>query len=143
MIELIHAARRVTDLDRAKEFYIEGLGLERRWGFVEDGVEHEYVGDAGVADIHLFYDPENQEPVDAGGGDTIHTDTSICLLVEEDVETLFGDLVDTTECRVVLEPKEVDYNSHRNIICFVEDPDGHLVELIERLEGPPPDGTDE
>jgi len=56
MIEVIHAARRVTDLDAALAFYVDGLGLERRRGFVED-------------------------------------------------------------------------------------PDGHLIELIERLEGPPPDGT--
>lgn len=142
MIELIHAARRVVDLDAACEFYLDGLGLSQRWGFEEDGVEHVYVGDDGVADIHLFCDPENEDPVAAGGNDTIHGDTSVCLLVDEDVTGLFEDLVDRTGCRVVLEPTTVSFESHRNVICFVEDPDGHLLELIERLEGPPPDGTE-
>ena len=143
MIQLVHAARPVSDLDRAREFYVDGLGMEHRWGFEEDGVEHIYVGDEGVADIHLFYDPENDEPIDAGGNDGINDDTSVCLLVDEDLEGLFEDLGEETNCRVVLAPKEVEFESHRNVICFVEDPDGHLVELIERLEGPPPSATGE
>ena len=88
-----------------------------------------------------MYDPENEEPVAAGGGDTIYADTSICLPFEEDVESLLENLVDETGCRVVLERETVAFKSHWNVMCFVEDPDGHPVEFIERLEGPPPDET--
>lgn len=138
-MELIHTAFRVTDLDRSLAFYVDGLGFEEKWGFEEDGVEHRYVGPETGSDVHVFEDPSNDDPVDAGGGDSIHADHSICLLVEEDLHGVFDDLVERTGCRVVLEPKTVDLGTHRNVISFVEDPDGHAVELIERLAGPPPE----
>lgn len=140
MIEVIHVARRVTDLERSKTFYVDALGLTERWGFERNGVEHVYLGDEGVTDIHLYEDSTNQDPVAAGGHGTIDGDASVCLLVDEDVEGLFESLVEATCCRVVLDPTEVVFESHRNVICFVEDPDGHVIELIERLEGPPPEG---
>lgn len=140
-MEVIHVARRVTDLERSKAFYLDGLGLTERWGFERDGTTHVYVGDEGVADIHLYEDRDNPEPVAAGGSDTIDADASVCLLVDEDVEGLFESLVESSGCRVVLEPSEITFESHRNVICFIEDPDGHLIELIERLEGPPPAGS--
>lgn len=138
-MELVHTAFRVTDLDRSKAFYLDGLGFEEKWGFEEDGVKHIYVGPETGSDIHLFEDPSNTKPVAAGGSEGIHTDHSVCLLVEEDVHDVFETLVEETGCRVILEPKTVDMETHRNVITFVEDPDGHAIELIERLEGPPPE----
>lgn len=138
-MELIHTAFRVTDLDRSRAFYLEGLGFQEKWGFEEDGVTHIYVGPETGSDIHLFEDPSNDRPVAAGGSETIHVDHSVCLLVEDDLLAVFDSLVEATDCRVILEPKTVDLGTHRNVICFVEDPDGHAIELIERLEGPPPE----
>jgi len=137
-MELIHTAFRVTDLDRSKEFYLEGLGFEKKWGFEEDGVEHVYLGPETGSDIHIFEDPSNDAPVAGGGSDTIHTDQSVCFLVEENLRERFDELVERTSCHVILEPETVDLGTHRNVITFVEDPDGHAIELIERLEGPPP-----
>ncbi|WP_232700770.1 VOC family protein [Halobacterium wangiae] len=138
-MELIHTAFRVTDLERSKEFYLDGLGFEEKWGFEEDGVEHVYLGPETGSDIHIFEDPSNDEPVTGGGSDTIHTDHSVCLLVEEDLHGVFEELVERTDCHVILPPKTTPFETHRNVITFVEDPDGHAIELIERLEGPPPE----
>ena len=138
-MEVIHTAFRVIDLNRSLAFYVDGLGFEEKWGFEEDGVEHIYVGPEIGSDIHIFKDPSNDEPVAAGGSDSIHTDHSVCLLVENDLQSLFESVVTKTDCRVILEPKTVDLGTHRNVITFIEDPDGHAIELIERLEGPPPE----
>ncbi|WP_121743640.1 VOC family protein [Natronorubrum halophilum] len=138
-MEVIHTAFRVTDLDRSKEFYIDGLGFDEKWGFVEDGVEHVYVGPKTGSDIHIFEDPSNDAPVEASSGNNIHADHSVCLLVDEDLQERFETLVARTNCHVILEPKTIDLGTHRNTITFVADPDGHAIELIERLEGPPPE----
>lgn len=140
-MELIHSAVRVSDLERSRKFYVDGLGFEEKWGFEEDGVEHAYVGPETGADVHIFEDSTNDTPINAGSNtdSKIHVDHSICLLVEDGLQELFDDLVDRTGCEVILEPKTVDLGTHRNIITFVKDPDGHAIELIERLEGPPPE----
>ena len=138
-MEVIHTAFRVTDLDRALEFYVDGLGFEEKWGFEEDGVVHRYVGPEEGSDIHVFEDPSNPDPVAADGSDSIHTDHSVCLLVEEDLYEVFDRLIEDTECQVMLEPTVTPFETHKNVITFVEDPDGHAIELIERLEGPPPE----
>ena len=122
-MDVIHTAIRVADRERTEEFYVEGLGLEHNWEFTKDGVDNVYLG-GEHGEIQCKYDAENTE-IDHGDG-LDH----IALSVDSTDET-FERVVERTDCPVVEEPTTMAEIGRR--VAFIEDPDGYVVELVERL----------
>lgn len=123
-MRVIHAALAVESLERSLEFYVDGLGLTDRWGFERHGVRHRYLGGDGGAEIQLVFNPE----VDVSAGNEVD---HVALEVADVGET-FETLTERTTCPVVTPPNELDTDGVESRYAFVEDPDGHLVELVER-----------
>lgn len=123
-MDVIHTAIHVSDLQAAREFFIEGLGLaEKRAGTV-DGVENVWIGgDHGA--VQLRYDPNAEAP--APDRTTIdHLAVSV-----DDVDAETERMVEETGCAVLDEPRTVDAFDVR--ISFIEGPDGYPIELVETL----------
>ena len=122
-MELIHTCYRITDPERSVEFY-EALGFEKR---------HELpIGDEAVnIFLGLPGDGEQLELTHNFGVDSYELGTGyghIALTVED----LDGTLARLAEAGI--EPERAPYTVRAggSRLCFVRDPDGYRVELIER-----------
>ena len=121
--ELIHTCYRIGAIDPSVEFY-EKLGFEeRRRMDLPDGAINVFMGMPGDGDrLELTWNP---------GVDSYELGTGynhIALLVEG-LETVLEELAARG-----IEPEKPPYNVGEggSRICFVRDPDGYRVELIER-----------
>lgn len=123
-MDVIHTAVWVRDLDATIEFYEGVLGLDHRWDFTHDGVVNYYVGSDAGAEIQFKFDPESTDPVDPAGID--HLAMSV-----DDVDETFERVVADSDCEVVLEPTDIAAADRR--AAFVTDPDGYVVEFVQRL----------
>ncbi|MFC7167765.1 VOC family protein [Halospeciosus flavus] len=123
-MEIIHLCLNVSDADRSVEWYEENLGFEETWSFeTPDGetVNRYVAGDNGV-EIQLS-DTEGEEPSE-------HGDAFDHLAVGvEDVDEAFESIDDHG---VVQEPQDQPAAGART--AFIEDPDGHVVELVQPLD---------
>lgn len=124
MSELIHTCYRVLDLDRSAAFY-EKLGFEElRRMPIRDEATNLFMGLPGDGDrLELTYNHERTEPYDIGTGYghiAISTDD-----LDATLERLAADGI---------EPERPPYRVREggSRICFVRDPDGYRIELIER-----------
>jgi lactoylglutathione lyase len=124
MSELIHTCYRVLDLDRSIGFY-EKLGFEElRRLPIRDEAINVFMGfpDDG-ARLELTYNIGRDEPYDVGTG-------------YGHIAITAGDLDATLErlTEVGIEPERPPYTVSEggSRICFVRDPDGYRIELIER-----------
>jgi lactoylglutathione lyase len=121
--ELIHTCYRVLDLDRSAAFY-EKLGFEelRRFPIGSDATNL-FMGLPGDgARLELTYNHGRTEPYDVGTGYghiAITTDD-----LDGALERLAGDGI---------EPEKPPYRVREggSRICFVRDPDGYRIELLE------------
>lgn len=121
---ILHTCLNVADADRSVEWYTENLGFEESWGFeTPDGeTVNRYVTDEDGVELQLS-DTDGHEPADTG-------DLWDHLAVKvDDVDAAF-EAID--HHGVVKEPGDQPEAGART--AFVEDPDGHVVELIEPLE---------
>lgn len=123
MTEFIHTCYRIGDIDRAVGFYTE-LGFEeRRRMDLPDGAINVFMGIPGDGDrLELTWNP-GVESYDLGTGYN-----HIALVVDGLDDTL--DALKGTGIEPERPPYTVGENGPR--ICFVRDPDGYRVELIER-----------
>jgi lactoylglutathione lyase len=123
-MELIHTCYRVTDPERSIAFY-EALGLEKRRELpIRDEAINYFLGVPGkdVPELELTYN---------FGVDSYELGTGyghVALTVEDldgTLERLAGQGI---------EPERAPYRVREggSRICFVRDPDGYRVELIER-----------
>jgi len=127
VVDLDHVAIRVSDLDRALEFYHDLLGLEIRDRERFEAGEVPYVAVvAGGRHIHLV---PTDEPVDVGG-------EHLCLLLrsnEMETETEINELLaELQKAGVTVEDGEPykRYGAYgRDWAAYVRDPDGRRVEL--------------
>ena len=125
MSELIHTCYRVLDLERSVAFY-EKLGFEerRRLPIREEAV-NVFMGLPGDGDrLELTYNfdtPEAGYEIGTGYG-------HIAVTVDDMDATL------ETLAREGIEPERPPYTVREggSRLCFVRDPDGYRVELIER-----------
>ena len=116
---LIHVCLNVGDADRTARWYRDQLGFEDSWEFTRGDTRHVYVTDDSGTEIQLS-DTDGVEEVDAGSA-WDH------LAVEvEDVEEAF----DRIENHGVVE-EPMDIPDADACVAFIEDPDGHVVELVE------------
>lgn len=121
-MDVIHTAIWVSDLEDAREFFVDGLGLEENWSFTLDGVENVYVG-GEHGEIQLRYDPDHDLP----DPDRDRIDHIAVAVDDADAET--ERMVEETGCEVVDGPLTVEVAEAR--VSFIEGPDGYVVELVE------------
>ena len=120
---VIHTCIRVLDIDRSAEFYGH-LGFEQRGRLNFDSAYNVYLGLPGDGDtLELTVNVGRTEPYDLGDG------YNHMALVVGDLDGLLGDL----QAHGVA-PERAPYapggrTEYR--ICFVTDPDGYRIELID------------
>ncbi|QIO21366.1 VOC family protein [Haloarcula sp. JP-L23] len=131
-----HYAVTVSDLERAVEFYREVLGLEvvSRFsvggeafatGVGVDGASADFAHlDAGGARVELVqYTPEGEPRSD---GDLNQPGATHLGLEVDDLDAVYEGLPDGVE--TLSEPQTTESGTR---ICFLRDPEGTLVELLE------------
>lgn len=124
-MDVIHTALWVSDLERTRAFYVEGLGLTENWSFTgDDGVENVYVGGEN-GELQFKYDPEGGPTIESGAMD--HVAVSV-----DSTDKAFDRLVDREDPPVREAPTTMEEIDRR--VAFVEDPDGYVVELVERVD---------
>ena len=124
-MDVIHTALWVSDIEQTRAFYVDALGLTENWSFTaDDGVENVYIG-GSHAELQFKYDPDGGPAIDSGSVD------HVAVGVESTDET-FERLLDRADPPVQEAPTTMDAIDRR--VAFVEDPDGYVVELVERLE---------
>jgi lactoylglutathione lyase len=121
--ELVHTCYRVLDLDRSIAFY-EKLGFEElRRVPIRDEAINAFMGLPGDgARLELTYNVGREEPYEIGTGYG-----HIALTIED----LDGALERLAAERI--EPERPPYTVREggSRLCFVRDPDGYRIELIE------------
>ena len=124
-MDVIHTAIWVSDLDEARAFFVDALGLDETWSFTLDGVENVYVGGED-GEIQLRYEPDRDVPEPDR-----RTIDHIAVLVD-DVDAKTEEMVEETGCTVADGPMTMDAPNAR--VSFLEGPDGYVVELVESLD---------
>jgi lactoylglutathione lyase len=124
-MELIHTCYRIGDIDRSVEFY-EALGFEERRRMpIRDEAINVFMGLPGDHDrLELTYN---------FGVDSYELGTAyghIALTIESMDETL------AALAEKGIEPERPPYSVREggSLLCFVRDPDGYRIELIERSD---------
>ena len=124
-MELIHTCYRIGDIDRSVAFY-EALGFEERRRMpIRDEAINVFMGLPGDGDrLELTYN-HGVDSYDLGTGYN-----HVALLVDDLDGTLAG------LAQSGIEPEKPPYRpggrTTGSLICFVRDPDGYRIELIER-----------
>jgi lactoylglutathione lyase len=120
MPALIHTCYRIGNIDRSVAFY-EALGFEERHRFdLPDGAINVFMGIPGDGDrLELTWNP-GVESYDLGTGYN-----HIALTVASLDDTL------ASLSSSGISPEREPYHVGTSLICFVRDPDGYRVELIE------------
>ncbi|MGI9111756.1 MAG: VOC family protein [Gaiellaceae bacterium] len=122
-MELIHTCYRITEIDRSVAFYT-ALGFEERRRMpIRDEAINVFLGLPGDDDrLELTYNH---------GVDSYEVGTGYghIALTVDDMEQTLADLAEQG-----IEPERPPYSLREggSTICFVRDPDGYRIELIER-----------
>jgi lactoylglutathione lyase len=126
-VELIHTCYRITDPERSVAFY-EALGLEKRRELpIRDEAMNYFLGVPGheVPELELTHN---------FGVDSYELGTAyghVALTVED----LDGTLARLAEQGIEPEREPYTVREGGSRLCFVRDPDGYRIELIERDAG--------
>jgi lactoylglutathione lyase len=125
-VELIHTCYRITDPERSINFY-EALGLEKRRELpIRDEAVNYFLGVPGRdgPELELTYNFETPQ-----GGYDVGTGYGHIALTLDDLDATLAALEEKG-----IEPERPPYTVREggSRICFVRDPDGYRVELIER-----------
>lgn len=120
----VHTCIRARDADASLRFY-ELLGYERRGRLVFESAYNLYMGLPGDSDtLELTVNVGRSEPYDLGDG------YNHMALVVDDLDALLARLA-----AAGIEPEKPPYapggRSEVGRICFVADPDGYRIELID------------
>jgi lactoylglutathione lyase len=127
---LIHTCMRVRDIDASLRFY-EALGFERRGKLDFGSAYNVYLGLPGDGDrLELTVNVGQDAPYDLGNG------YGHVALTVDDLDGLLARLAEQGT-----EPEKPPYapgGREEYRICFVADPDGYRVELIDGGSFPTP-----
>ena len=131
----VHTCVRVRDPAASVRFY-ESLGFERRGRINFETAYNLYMGLPGDGDtLELTVNRDRDQPYDLGDGD------NHMALVVEDLDALVKKLAAEG-----IEPERPPYSpggrTEVGRICFVQDPDGYRIELIDRDFPTPQDPDD-
>ena len=118
----LHVCLNVADAEESVAFY-EQFGFEESWSFrtMDDETTNRYVADENGFEIQLS-DTDDEREFEAG------TAWDHLAVKVDDVDEKFASV---DHYGVVREPYDNDPADSR--IAFVEDPDGHVVELVQPL----------
>lgn len=125
-MSLIHTCYRITDIDRSVAFY-EALGFEEKGRFpIRDEAINVFMGlpdDGPEPRLELTYNIGRNEPYDIGTG------YGHIAITTPELDTTLGRLAGQG-----IEPERPPYSVREggSRLCFVRDPDGYRIELIER-----------
>ena len=121
--QLVHTNMRVRDVDASLRFY-EALGFERRGKLDFGSAYNVYLGLPGDGDtLELTVNVGQDEPYDLGTG------YGHVALTVDDLDGLLARLAEQG-----IEPEKPPYHPggrEEYRICFVADPDGYRIELID------------
>jgi lactoylglutathione lyase len=124
-VELLHTCYRIADIDRSLAFY-EALGFEERRRLpIRDEAINVFMGLPGDGDrLELTYNFGTPE-----GGYEIGTGYGHIAVTVDDLDATLERLAGEG-----IEPERPPYTVREggSRLCFVRDPDGYRVELIER-----------
>lgn len=124
-MDVIHTCIWVSDLEEAREFFLEGVGLEEHRSATLGGVENVWLG-GEHGEIQLRYEPDHPDPnPDRSALDHV-------ALSVDDVDAEVERIVDRTGSTVLDGPRTVDVANAR--IAFLEGVDGYVLELVEDLD---------
>ena len=130
----VHTCIRVRDIDRALEFY-GWLGFEPRGRLNFESAYNVYLGLPGDGDVlELTVNVGREQAYDLGDG------YNHMALVVDDLDELLAGLADHG-----VEPEKPPYrvggtdSPEEYRICFVADPDGYRIELIDKAFPTPQD----
>jgi lactoylglutathione lyase len=130
-VRFVHSNLRVRDINASLRFY-ETLGFERRGRLQFEGAYNIYLGLPGDGDtLELTVNEAREEPYDLGSG------YGHLALSVEDLDELLERLAAQG-----IEPEKPPYHPGGRSefrICFVADPDGYRVELIDGAFDTPQD----
>jgi len=131
-VKLIHTCMRVRDVDASLRFY-EALGFERRGKLDFGSAYNVYLGLPGDGDkLELTVNVGQDEAYDLGDG------YGHIALEVEDLDAKLAQLAEQG-----IEPEKPPYSpggrEEVGRICFVQDPDGYRVELIDGTFATPQD----
>jgi lactoylglutathione lyase len=123
---LIHTCYRITDIDRSVAFY-EALGFEEvRRAPIRDEAINVFMGtpDDPLARLELTFNFGREDPYEIGTGyghiaiTTADLDAMLAALATQDIQ-----------------PERPPYSIREggSRLCFVRDPDGYRIEIIEKL----------
>ena len=131
---LIHTCVRVRDPEASVRFY-EALGFERRGRLNFKTAYNLYLGLPGDRDaLELTVNLDREEPYDLGDG------YNHIAVTVDDLDALLASLA-----QIGVEPEKPPFHPggrEEYRICFVADPDGYRVELIDGGAFPTPQDPD-
>ncbi len=119
----LHVCLNVSDADRIAEWYKTELDFEDSWEFTAGDTRNVYVADENGFELQLS-DTEGETEFETG------TAWDHLAVKVDDVDDAVAEI---DHHGIVKEPTDQPAAGAR--VAFVEDPDGHVVELIEPLEG--------
>lgn len=129
-LKLVHTCMRVRDIDASLKFY-EALGFERRGKLDFGGAYNIYMGVPGDGDtLELTVNVGQDEAYDLGNG------YGHIALTVDDLDGLLASLA-----QAGYEPEKAPYSPggrEEYRICFIADPDGYRIELIDGGAFPTP-----
>jgi lactoylglutathione lyase len=122
--ELIHTCYRITDVDRSVDFY-KKLGFEEtRRMPIRDEAINVFMGLPGDGErLELTYNHDQDEAYEIGTG------YGHIAITAEDLDATLERLAS-----IGIEPEKPPYTVREggSRLCFVRDPDGYRIELIEK-----------
>ena len=131
---LVHTCVRVRDPEASVRFY-EALGFERRGRLNFETAYNLYMGLPGDRDaLELTVNLGREEPYDLGDG------YNHIAVTVDDLDALLASLAE-----IGVEPEKPPFHPggrEEYRICFVADPDGYRVELIDGGAFPTPQDPD-
>ena len=124
MPELIHTCYRIADIDRSVAFY-RALGFEEMGRFpIRDEAINVFMGLPGDGPrLELTHNFDQREPYQTGTG------YGHIAITADDLDATLERLA-----AAGIEPEKPPYSVREggSRLCFVRDPDGYRIELIER-----------
>ena len=135
-MKFVHTCVRARDIDASLRFY-EALGFERRGRLNFETAYNVYMGLPGDGDtLELTVNRGREEPYDLGDG------YNHLAVTVEDLDALLASLA---EHGVTPEKPPYSPGGREEVgrICFVADPDGYRIELIDGGAFPTPQDPDD
>jgi lactoylglutathione lyase len=123
-MEFIHTCLRVLDLEQSLDFYVDKIGFKliRKTELEKEKATLAFIAmDEDGPQLELTYNWDRSEPYTVGDGFS-----HIALLVE-DLDGMY-DRLKEQGCKFYSPPKTISSGTR---LCFVTDPDGYDLELIQ------------